>query len=103
MKVQRYKCKNKNCDYDQQENIPFATGSLSYTHRFANYTVELLKAMTLKDAVNLLNVTWDTVKDIHRTYLVRHYSSPSLKGVDCIGIDEFAVRKGHIYKRLSLI
>ncbi|MEG2151617.1 MAG: transposase family protein, partial [Bacteroidaceae bacterium] len=29
MKVQRYKCKD--CDYDQQEHIPFATGSRSYT------------------------------------------------------------------------
>ena len=40
MKVQRYKCKNEECDYDQQENIPFATGSRSYTHRFAKYVVE---------------------------------------------------------------
>ena len=65
MKVQRYKCKNESCDYDQQENIPFATGSRSYTHRFATYVVGLLKAMTLKDTANLLNITWDTVKDIH--------------------------------------
>ena len=100
MKVQRYKCKNESCDYDQQENIPFATGSRSYTHRFATYVVGLLKAMTLKDTANLLNIAWDTVKDIHRNYLERHYSSPSLKGVDCIGIDEFAVRKGHVYKTI---
>lgn len=31
LKVQRYKCKY--CDFDQQERIPFATGSRSYTHR----------------------------------------------------------------------
>lgn len=30
----------------------------------------------------------------------RHYSPPSLDGVDCIGIDEFAVKKGHIYKTI---
>ena len=30
MKVQRYKCKK--CDFDQQEKIPFATNSCSYTH-----------------------------------------------------------------------
>ena len=100
MKVQRYKCKNASCDYDQQENIPFATGSRSYTHRLATYVVGLLKAMTLKDSANLLNITWDTVKDIHMNYLERHYSSPSLKDVDCIGIDEFAVRKGHVYKTI---
>ena len=100
MKVQRYKCKNESCEHDQQENIPFATGSRSYTHRFATYVVGLLKAMTLKDTANLLNISWDTVKDIHMNYLERHYSPPSLQGVDCIGIDEFAVRKGHVYKTI---
>lgn len=100
MKVQRYKCKNKVCDYDCQEHIPFATGSCGYTHRFAKYVVGLLKAMTLKDAANLLGVTWDTIKEIHSRHLEYHYAPPSLDGVDCIGIDEFAVRKGHIYKTM---
>ena len=40
MKVQRYKCTCPDCDYDQQEKIPFATGSRSYTHRFAKYVVD---------------------------------------------------------------
>ena len=100
MKVQRYKCKNKDCNYNRQETIPFATGSCSYTHRFARYVVGLLRAMTLKDASNLLGVTWDTIKDIHTRYLERHYAPPSLDGVDCIGIDEFAVRKWHVYKTI---
>ena len=98
MKVQRYKCRD--CDYDQQERIPFATGSRSYTHRFAKYVVDLLRGMTLQDVSNHLGVSWDTVKEIHSTYLERHYSSPSLEGVENIGIDEFAVRKGHVYKTI---
>lgn len=69
VKVQRYKCPNKDCDYDQQERIPFVTGGCGYSHRFATYVIGLLKAMTLKDAANMLNVTWDTVKDIHVNYL----------------------------------
>ena len=100
MKVQRYKCKNKVCDYDRQEHILFSTGSCGYTHRFAKYVVGLLKAMTLKDAANLLGVTWDTIKDIHSRHLEYHYAPPSLDGVDCIGIDKFAVRKGYIYKTI---
>lgn len=100
MKVQRYKCKSEECDYDQQENIPFATGSRSYTHRFAKYVVDLLRGMTLQDVANHLNVSWDTVKEIHSIYLQRHYCPPSLKGVKNIGIDEFAVKKGHIYKTI---
>ena len=98
MKVQRYKFRD--CDYDQQERIPFATGSRSYTHRFAKYVVDLLSGMTLQDVSNHLGVSWDTVKEIHSTYLERHYSSPSLEGVENIGIDEFAVRKGHVYKTI---
>jgi len=100
MKVQRYKCKEEGCDYDQQENIPFATGSRTYTHRFAAYVVDLLRGMTLQDTANLLGVSWDTVKEIHSIYLHRHYSPPSLEGVECIGIDEFAVKKGHVYKTI---
>lgn len=100
MKVQRYKCKSEECDYDQQENIPFATGCRSYTHRFAKYVVDLLRGMTLQDVANHLNVSWDTVKEIHSLYLQRHYCPPSLKGVKNIGIDEFAVKKGHIYKTI---
>ena len=100
MKVQRYKCKNQDCDYDRQESIPFATGSCGYTHRFAKYVVDLLRSMTLKDAANLLGVSWDTVKDIHTRHLEYHYAPPSLEGVDSIGIDEFAVRKGHVYKTI---
>ena len=98
MKVQRYKCRD--CDYDQQEKIPFATGRRSYTHRFAKYVVDLLRGMTLQDVSNHLGVSWDTVKEIHSTYLERHYSPPSLDGVENIGIDEFAVRKGHVYKTI---
>lgn len=100
MKVQRYKCRNGSCDYDQQEHIPFATGSRSYTRRFAKYAVDLLRGMTLQDVANHLGVTWDTVKDIHSNYLRCHYSPPSLKGVENIGIDEFAVKKGRLYKTI---
>lgn len=100
MKVQRYKCRNGSCDYDQQEHIPFATGSRSYTRRFAKYAVDLLRGMTLQDVANHLGVTWDTVKDIHSNYLRRHYSPPSLEGVENIGIDEFAVKKGRLYKTI---
>ena len=56
--------------------------------------------MTLQDVSNHLGVSWDTVKEIHSSYLERHYSPPSLDGVENIGIDEFAVKKGHVYKTI---
>lgn len=89
MKVQCYKCKER--DFNQQEKIPFAAGSRSYTHRFAKYVVDLLRGMTLQDLSNHLGVSWDIIKEMHSSYLKRHYSPPSLYGVENIGIDEFAV------------
>ena len=62
MKVQRYKCRD--CDYDQQERIPFATGSRSYTHRFAKYVVDLLRGMTLQDVVRKGHVYKTIVVDL---------------------------------------
>jgi transposase len=98
MKIQRYKCKD--CDYDQQEQIRFANGSQSYTFRFAKYVIDLLRSMTLKDVAGRLGVSWDLVKEIHMKYLSGKYEPPSLEGVENIGIDEFAVKKGHIYKTI---
>ena len=98
MKIQRYKCKDY--DYDQQEQITFANGSQSYTFRFAKYVIDLLRSMTLKDVAGRLGVSWDLVKEIHMKYLSGKYEPPSLEGVENIGIDEFAVKKGHIYKTI---
>ena len=98
MKVRPYKCKCADCDC--QERISFAPGSHSYTRRFARYVVDLLKGMTLKDTAHLLSVSWDKIKEIHTHHLECRYAPPSLEGVDSIGIDEFAVRKGHVYKTI---
>ena len=95
MKVHRYKCKCADGDYDCQERISFTPGSHSYTRRFARYVVDLLKGMTLKDTAHLLGVSWDTIKEIHTHHLEYYYAPLSLEGVGSIGIDEFAVRKGH--------
>ena len=40
------------------------------------------------------------VKEIHKKYLKSRYSHPDIKHVRRIGIDEFAIRKGHVYKTI---
>lgn len=59
--------------------------------------MELLHKMTIKDVANHLGLSWDTVKDIHKNYLKHKFSHIDIKDVKHIGIDEFAVRKGHDY------
>lgn len=98
--LQCYKCKNGECSFDRQQDISFAKGSSSYIKRLVPYIVDLLKIGTIRDVADKLDIGWDLVKEIHREYLQAHYGTPSLKGVTRIGIDEFAIKKGHVYKTI---
>ena len=97
-KIQRVRCKD--CGCDQQEDIHFAHGKRTYTARLENLVMDLLDIATIKSVAEYLHLTWDTVKDIHKRRLKARYGNPDIRGVRNIGIDEFAVRKGHIYKTI---
>lgn len=95
MTVQRLECKD--CGATQQEHIHFAHGKHRYTYKFKQFVLDLCKIGTMADVAKLLRVSWDTVKDILKSELDRKYSRPDLSNLRYIGIDEFAVAKGHIY------
>lgn len=98
MKVQHVKCKS--CGCIPQENIHFVTGKRSYTNKLARYVAKLSRIGTIKDFSLFLNISLDTAKDILKRYLQRHYGNPNLSKLKYIGIDEFAVCKGHVYKTI---
>ena len=93
--IQRVFCKK--CNTLRQERLSFVRDRCQYTSTFEQYVIELCRIATLEDVSNHLHVSWDTVKDIQKRYLYNHYSKPDITGVRHIGIDEFAVRKGHKY------
>ena len=97
--IQRYQCKA--CEKVFQAGVPFTHGSVSYTFRFSRYVLDLLRlGLTVKSVAHHLGVGWDMVKDIHKEHLKQKYSYVDIKKVKRIGIDEFAVRKGHVYKTI---
>lgn len=97
--IQRYLCKE--CKKVFQADIPFTHGNVSYTYRFSRYIIDLFRlGATISDIAKHLGVGWDMIKDIHKKYLKRKYANPDLSKVKRIGIDEFAVRKGHVYKTI---
>jgi transposase len=99
LQVQRFCCKD--CASAWQADIPFAHGGVSYTYRFKCLVLDLLRlGMTIKDVARHLRVGWNMVKDIHKKYLKQKYSCPNIKRVQRIGIDEFAIHKGHAYKTI---
>jgi transposase len=62
--------------------------------------MDMLQFATIKSVAGHLHLTWDTVKEIHKRRLARRYTPLDIRGVRNIGIDEFAVRKGHVYKTI---
>ena len=48
----------------------------------------------------LPHLSWDVVIEIHLKHLERRYRRPSLKGIESIGVDELAVRSGHVYNTI---
>lgn len=95
--IQRRKCNNKDCKYDQLDHIPFADEGKSYTHGLETCVCAMLLCSTIQDTADYFGLSWNTVKTIHTKFLKRHFKSPEIKGVTRIGIDEFAIQKGHKY------
>jgi transposase len=58
--------------------------------------------MTIEDVAYNVKMNWNTIKNIEKHYLQKHYSKPFLDGVTRIAIDEFAVLKGHTYMTVVL-
>lgn len=58
--------------------------------------------MTIKDVAQNLGLNWNTVKDIEKEKLVRKYKKIDMRGVKYIAIDEFAIRKGHVYQTVVM-
>lgn len=98
--VPRVRCRD--CGLVRQVKISFATGSRRYTKAFERYALQLARITTTQHAAQHLGVSWDTIRDIERRYLEKHYSKPKLKPIKRIAIDEIAVRKGHRYLTLVL-
>ena len=77
--------------------LSFMLGKHSYARSFALQVLDLLKMATIKDVANFMRVGWDMIKNIHKLKLKRMYRTRPIKNVRYIGIDEFAIKKGHRY------
>ncbi len=62
---------------------------MRYTKGFEKYVLNLSALnVTISAIASLCGVSWDTVKDIQKKYLLKKYARPCLKNVTHIGIDE---------------
>lgn len=96
----RVECRK--CQVVRQIEIGFAEPRRGYTKALARYTLDLAPHMTIKDIADHLSLGWDTVKEIVKTDLAKHYAKPPLSEVRQLAIDEIAVGYGHRYLTVVL-
>jgi transposase len=58
--------------------------------------------MTIQDVAQHLDISWSTVKDIHKRHLNKKYKTPSLKNLYKIAIDEISCGKSNKYLTIVL-
>ena len=67
------------------------------TSRLALNVARMCKVMALIHVARFYGLAWETVKQVHRRHLERELGPIDLSGVTVIGMDEFAIQKGHRY------
>jgi transposase len=95
LRVHRTLCKT--CGQLHWSHLPFMKGKSSLSRSFIRMALDLLFFSTIKSVSEFLSVGWDCIKDLHKDKLRILYSKISLKDVEYISIDEFAIAKGHEY------
>jgi len=100
VEIQRIHCKR--CNVIRQVHLNFADVKKTYTRALARYILELLEMTTINDVARHLNMSWDTIKEIQKDYLLKRFSKPKLANLKQIAIDEISIGKRHKYLTIVL-
>ncbi|MBS0262715.1 MAG: ISL3 family transposase [Planctomycetes bacterium] len=90
--IARVRCEK--CAVTRQVKVKFADEGRRRARSFERYVLELLNYMTMQAVARHLQIGWDTVKEIQKRYLQKHFHRPRLSQLRKIAIDEICVGKG---------
>jgi transposase len=79
------------------ERLTWLEGYSRVTTRLAVSVARLCQAMSLRHVAKFYRLSWTTVKRIDFRHLNQTLGPMALDGVTVIGMDEFAIQKGHRY------
>jgi transposase len=69
-----------------------------YTARYALHVSALCRKMTIKDVAQAERLHHTTVKDLDNLYMAEQLPRHPMPTTVAIGVDEIAIRKGHVYR-----
>ena len=79
------------------ERLPWLDPYARVTRRLGESVARLCQIASVRHVACFFGLDWKTVKDLDRAYLERTLGPVDLDGLEVIGLDEFALHKGHRY------
>lgn len=79
------------------ERLSWLEGYSRVTRRLANSAARLCEVMSIRHVAHFYRLAWTTVKRIDFRHLQHELGPVQLGEVTVIGMDEFAIQKGHRY------
>lgn len=80
------------------ERLPWIAENGRYTKRFAFFIGRKCRNMTVADVAKEQHMDWHGVKELDKQYMKEQLKRAGNPGPRIIGIDEVAIKKGHVYR-----
>ena len=81
-------------------NIPWSRKDSGSTKLFEFHTIDLCREMPVSSASKIIGTGEDSIWRVLKHYVDEARSNVDLSGLESIGVDEIAVRKGHNYETI---
>ena len=94
--VRRVACRH--CGGVKREALDWLAANPRYTKRFALYVGKQCRSASVKEVALDLRLDWHTVKEMDKVYMREQLARAGEPRPGIIGIDELAIRKGHVYR-----
>jgi transposase len=94
--LRRVACRH--CGGVKRERLDWLAANPRYTKRFALYVGKQCRSASIKEVALDLHLDWHTVKEMDKLYMREQLARAGEPRPGIIGIDELAIRKGHVYR-----
>lgn len=82
----------------RRERLDWVAANPRYTKRFALYVGKQCRSASVKEVAADLFLDWHTVKAMDKLYMREQLARAGEPRPEVIGVDEIAIRKGHVYR-----